>query len=32
VQTNATQAREVTDLLGLELDASRHVVRPYFKR
>lgn len=31
-QGDATRTRDVVDRLGLELDAARHVVRPYFRR
>ena len=32
VQRSPIPARDVIDRLGLELDAARHTVRPYFKR
>jgi predicted ester cyclase len=32
VQGDASLTRDVIDRLGRELDAARHVVRPYFKR
>lgn len=32
VQEDSGLAREVIDRLGIEIDAARHVVRPYFKR
>jgi hypothetical protein len=32
VQADSGLAREVIERLGIEIDAARHVVRPYFKR
>lgn len=32
VQADAARAREITEDIGRELDAARHVVRPYYKR
>jgi hypothetical protein len=32
VQGDANRTKEVIDRIGRELDAARHVVRPYFKR